>query len=217
MRAVIIASGWLSEPEHARTLIREDDLLIAADGGADHFSTLGLLPDILVGDLDSITTVTLHRLESSGVEIIRYDPHKDYTDLELALQLAQERQCNQALVLGAAGSRWDQTIASLLLPAAQRFQEMDIHLVDGRQELRLLCAGDMLHVQGAPGDLVSLIPLSAAAAGITTQGLEYPLQDEELLLGATRGVSNVMLGEQASIHLGQGLLLCVILRGGPDG
>lgn len=216
MRAVIIAGGRLSEPEHARSLIQKDDLLIAADGGADHFLALGLTPDILVGDLDSITPAALKQMEASGVEIIRYDPHKDYTDLELALLLAQARQCSQALALGAAGSRWDQTIASLLLPASPALQTLDICLVDGRQELRLLRSGDSLDLRGAPGDLISLIPLSPSAQGITTQGLEYPLADEDLLLGATRGVSNVLLGEQARIHLRQGLLLCVILRGDPD-
>lgn len=216
MRAVIIAGGWLSEPEYARTLMQTDDLLIAADGGADHFQALGLTPDILVGDLDSITPTTLKRLESAGVEIIRYDPHKDYTDLELALLLAQERHCNQALVLGATGSRWDQTIASLLLPASQSLQDLDIVLIDGYQEVHLLRGGSSLELEGKPGNRVSLIPISASAGGITTQGLEYRLEAEDLVLGATRGVSNVMLAKKACIHLRQGLLLCVILRGDPE-
>lgn len=212
MRAVIIAGGWLSEPAYARSLIQPNDLLIAADGGADHFHSLGLKPDILVGDLDSITPEALAWSEQRGVEIIRYDPHKDYTDLELALLLAQERQCHQALVLGAAGSRWDQTIASLLLPASQELQTLDMVLIAGYQEIRLLRGENTLVLTGQPGNRVSLIPISASAEGITTQGLEYPLDAEDLLLGSTRGVSNVMLAEQASIHLRQGLLLCVISR-----
>lgn len=216
MRAVIIAGGWLSEPNYARSLIQTEDLLIAADGGADHFLALGLIPNILVGDLDSITPETLQQLESAGVEIIRYDPHKDYTDLELALLLAQDRHCGQALVLGATGSRWDQTIASLLLPASQNLQALDVLLVDGYQELRLLRGGSSLEFIGQPGNRVSLVPICNTAEGITTQGLEYPLVDEDLLLGATRGVSNVMLGERARVHLRHGMLLCVILRRDPD-
>ena len=214
MRAVIIASGWLSEPEHTKNLISPDDLLIAADGGAEHFRTLDLRPHILVGDLDSITPQTLAALEAAGVEILRYDPRKDYTDLELGLRLAQERGANQVFVFGAVGSRWDQTIASLLLPAAADLRGLDVRLVDGYQELRLLHGGERLELQGKPGDTVSLIPLSEAALGITTYGLEYPLADEELLLGATRGVSNVLLETQAAISLHQGLLLCVIQRQG---
>lgn len=216
MRAVIIASGWLNEPGLARMMIRADDLTIAADGGAEHFRTLGLLPHVLVGDLDSITPPTLAFLEAAGVEILRYDPRKEYTDLELALRLAQERGASQVLVLGAAGSRWDQTIASLLLPAAADLQDMEMRLVDGRQELRLLRAAERLELHGSPGDIVSLIPLSTTAEGITTQGLEYPLADETLRLGATRGVSNVLLGSLATISLRQGLLLCTILHGDPD-
>ena len=210
LRAVIIASGWLNEPEHAKKLISPTDLLIAADGGAEHFRALDLLPHILVGDLDSITMPTLAALEAAGVEIQRYDPRKDYTDLELALRLAQERGASQVLVFGAVGSRWDQTIASLLLPAADDLRGLDVRLVDGYQELRLLHGGERLELQGCAGDTVSLIPLSPAASGIVTQGLEYPLSDETLLLGATRGVSNVLLETQATISLRQGLLLCVI-------
>ena len=91
-----------------------------------------------------------------------------------------------------------------------------MRLLDGRQELRLLRGGGSLELHGSPGDVVSLIPLNEAARGITTRGLEYPLTNENLLLGATRGVSNVLLGEQARIHLRQGLILCVILHGDPD-
>jgi len=216
LRAVIIASGWLNEPEHAKNMLSPTDVLIAADGGAEHFRALDLWPHILVGDLDSITGPTLAALEAAGVEIQRYDPRKDYTDLELALRLAQERGANQVLVFGAVGSRWDQTIASLLLPAADDLRGLDVRLVDGYQELRLLHEGEHLDVQGQPGDTVSLIPLSAAALGITTHGLEYPLTDESLLLGSTRGVSNVLLEVPARISLRQGLLLCVIQHAGPD-
>ncbi len=216
MRAVIIAGGRLSKPEHVRELILPEDLLIAADGGAEYFRALDLLPHVLVGDLDSITPPTLAALELAGVEILRYDTRKDFTDLELALHFARERGCSEVWVLGAAGSRWDQTIASFLLLAAQDLQALDVHLVDGRQELRLLRGGESLDLHGDPGDTISLIPLSGTAEGVSTQGLEYSLQDEDLPLGATRGVSNVLLREHAIIHLRRGLLLCTILHGDPD-
>ncbi|HWQ84569.1 MAG TPA: thiamine diphosphokinase [Anaerolineales bacterium] len=213
---MIIAGGWLSQLDQARDLIQPDDLLIAADGGAEHFRALELLPHVLVGDLDSISSPTLAALEAAGVEILRYNPRKDYTDLELALHLAQERRCHPVLVFGAAGSRWDQTIAGALLPAAGKFQDLDVRLIDERQELRLLNGGEALEVNGHPGDIVSLLALSETAAGITTRGLEYPLNDEDLHLGATRGISNVLQGEHASIQLRKGLLLCIVLHGDPD-
>jgi thiamine pyrophosphokinase len=216
LRAIIIAGGRLAEPEFARALIDHADLLIAADGGAEYFRELDLLPHVLVGDLDSVTPLTLAALESAGIEIQRYDIRKDYTDLELALRLARDRGCSQAWVLGATGSRWDQTIASFLLLADPRLQALDVRLLEGRQELRLLRSGASLVFQGMPGDTVSLIPLSAVAAGIVTTGLEYPLMDEDLPLGATRGSSNALLSEQASVSLRQGLLLCTILHGDPD-
>jgi thiamine pyrophosphokinase len=203
---VIIANGQLDQPG----ALHAGDLVIAADGGARHCLRLGIRPAVVIGDLDSLDEVDLARLRSAGAEIIRYPSRKDFTDLELALDYAQRRGANEALVLGALGARWDHTIANLLLPAA--FPSLRIRLVDSRQEICLARPGETLEIHGLPGDTLSLIPLASDARGIVTQGLEYPLNDENLLFGSTRGVSNVLLGERAAISLRDGLLLCVLIH-----
>jgi thiamine pyrophosphokinase len=114
------------------------------------------------------------------------------------------------LFLGALGARWDQTLVNVMLPAA--FPDLNIWLVDGKQEFRYLRAGETITVTGRPGDILSLVPLGSEAQGITTDKLEYPLNDEDLPLGSTRGVSNVLLAEEAQISLRAGLLLCVVIH-----
>jgi thiamine pyrophosphokinase len=216
-RGVIFANGDLNLPTAAESLIRAGDLVIAADGGLLHCRQLGMVPDVLIGDFDSISEQDRAELEASGAEIIRHPARKDYTDLELALRYAQARGLSEILVLGALGARWDQTLANLLLPAAVELNAMDIHLLDGEQEIQLLRgapSGRELMLRGQPGEIVSLIPLGGDAQGITTRGLEYPLHNGSLSFGATRGVSNSLVESTATIRLESGLLLCVIVHTG---
>jgi thiamine pyrophosphokinase len=212
-RAVIFANGLLGNPEAARRSVHPGDILIAADGGARHCVSLGLTPNYLVGDFDSLTEAELEELRRMGTTVHRHPARKDFTDLELALHFARDLGVDEILVLGALGARWDQTLANLLLPAAEAFSGTHIRLLDGAQEVFLLRSGESSEVTGSPGDTVSLIPLCGDAQGVTTDGLEYPLTAETLIFGATRGVSNVLLGKIASVNLESGLLLCVVIHG----
>jgi thiamine pyrophosphokinase len=212
LRAVVIANGVLSDPSKSLSYIHADDLLIAADGGALHCQVLGLAPDVVIGDFDSIEVGLLAELEAGGAKVIRHPARKDYTDLELALQYARDAGANQILVLAALGNRWDQTLANLLLPASEDFSQVDIRLLDGHQEVLLVRAGLGVHVKGQPGDTLSLIPLYGDAHGVTTRGLEYPLNEGTLTFGSTRGISNVLLEDEAEIFLRQGLLVGVLIH-----
>lgn len=214
LRAIIFANGGLNgDASHYSVRPNDGDLVIAADGGGRYCLELGLTPDLVVGDFDSLSPENLSFFESQGSQFIRYPTHKDYTDLELALQHAQQLGADEVIVLAALGGRWDQTLANLLLPAAQKFASLHIRLVDGLQEISTIHPGQRVEIHGQPGDTVSLVPLIGDAHGIVTQGLEYPLVDEPILFGSTRGISNVMLQQTASVYLQEGLLLCVHIRG----
>jgi thiamine pyrophosphokinase len=206
LRAVIFANGWLNQPVH----LLPDDYIISADGGTHHCLALGVIPRAVIGDLDSISEAELTMLKASGVSIVEYPTRKDFTDLELALQYAQELPADQIVILAALGARWDQTLANVLLPAAQT--GAPISIVDGTQEIHYLRGAGMLQLYGQPGDTVSLIPLGGTAQGVATQQLEYPLHGETLHFGSTRGVSNVMMTHQASVTLQDGLLVCVVIH-----
>jgi len=215
-RAVVFANGELNEPESMLLLVRPDDYLIAADGGGRHCLALGLLPNLLVGDMDSLDPDIIAQFQAAGSEVLRYPVNKDFTDLELALLQAKERGAEEILVVAALGRRWDQTLANLLLPAGQTFKDVSIRLVDGCQEILLVRPGECCEIHGQPGDTLSLVPLLCNACGITTQGLEYPLKDEDLSFGSTRGISNVLLVEKPTITLREGLLVCVLIHGSID-
>jgi thiamine pyrophosphokinase len=212
LRIIIFANGALNDPPRLLAHIRPDDLLIAADGGALHCLGLGLYPDVVIGDFDSLELENFPLMEASGTELIRYPARKDYTDLELALIHARKLGASQVIVLGALGNRWDQTLANLLLPASEEFSALDIRLVDGQQEIFLVRCGHKTEIQGTPGDTLSLIPLHGDALGITTEGLEYALHEGILKFGSTRGISNVLLGHTAWVSCSEGLLVGVLIR-----
>ena len=206
-RAIIFVNGHLPDLEPARRLIGPDDFLIAADGGTRHALALGLLPSIVIGDLDSLTPDDRRRLEESGVEIRQYPPDKNETDLELALRLALDAGYCSILVLAALGGRLDQTLGNLSLLTAPSLAEVDVRLDDGIEEAFFV--RKQYDVQGCPGDTVSLIPWGCLAEGVTTEGLRWPLRSETLYPDKTRGVSNALLAETATISLRSGLLLVI--------
>jgi len=206
MRVFVVANGVM----HSPFTLEGDDVLIAADGGLRHCLDLGLQPAILIGDLDSIDEGDLAALESSDTQILRYPTQKDFTDLELALQHALKLGAGEIVVVAALGARLDQTIANLLLPAS--FPSIKIRLMDGSQEIHYIRAGEKLEIHGRPGDMVSLIPLAGKECLVTTEHLEYPLREDELTFGSTRGISNVLLEETGTISINGGLLICIVIH-----
>ena len=212
MRILIFAAGELDYNEFSTISREKNDLVIAADGGSHHCLTLGIQPDIVIGDLDSIDADDLELVESWGTQIIKFPSRKDFTDLELALQYACDQNADEILVYGSLGLRWDQTLANILLLASPVVACKKIKLVDGKQEIHLISSNAPLLIEGNPGDTVSLIPISGDATGVTSENLEYALNEGILIFGASRGVSNLMTATSASITLKKGRLICVVIH-----
>ena len=207
-RAAIDAAwpGWL-EPG-AR--------VIAADGGARHAAPLGLAIDRWVGDGDSLGEAEIAALEAARVPIQRARPDKDESDTELAVLAARAMGATQLTVLGALGGpRVDHALANLGLLSMPELEALGARLVAADARVRLLrgpAAGGgtaRLELVGRVGDLVSLLPIGADAEGVSTHGLAYPLDDEVLLAGRTRGLSNIRDETDAAVVLRRGQLLVI--------
>lgn len=210
MKAIIIANGQIRDGDFLRSLVAPMDLVICADGGASNALALGLQPQVVIGDLDSLDGDLQAQLEASGCQVLAYPAHKDETDLELALYYAIEHGVDEILILGALGGRIDQTLANVLLLALPELRSVKVKIIDGRQEVFLI--RDEALIEGQVGDTLSLLPLTEEVTGIYTEGLEYPLENGTLYLGPARGVSNTLTAPQARVRMGQGLLLAVIIH-----
>jgi len=209
-RAIIFANGELPDPKKIAPLISQADYLVCADGGLHHLAKSGLKPDLVVGDMDSITPDELETLSANGVRLARYPVDKDETDLELALRLVSGEGYQMIRIVAALGGRLDQTLGNVFLLTRPELVDCDIRLEDGQQEVFLIHSLGM--VNGQPGDTISLIPLTIRVTGVVTEGLRYPLVDEILYFDRTRGISNVLLGSEAIIRLQEGILLCIHSR-----
>src|SRR3990172_5304302 len=130
-RAIIIANGDLRDPTQARAIVTADDLLIAADGGAAHCRALGLVPQFVVGDLDSLAPEQRAGLERAGARFEIHPTQKAETDLELALRVALREGAREVVILAALGARWDQSLANVLLLAHPDFAALNVRLVAG--------------------------------------------------------------------------------------
>ncbi len=206
-RAVLFANGELKTTEWLKAFLREDDFLVAVDGGLNHLEALKLAPALLIGDLDSVTPAQVGRAQASGAEIQRYPPAKDETDLELALLAARERGFAEIVVVGALGGRLDQTLGNLSLLLLPQLEGCSVRFEDGRDEVFVI--RNSAEICGQPGDVVSLLPLWGEVTGVVTTDLAYPLNAETLYPERTRGISNVMTKSSASIEIASGRLLCI--------
>ncbi|MBN8582030.1 MAG: thiamine diphosphokinase [Anaerolineae bacterium] len=211
MRIIIFANGNLPNLAKARTLIRPDDFILCADGGTRHAIALGLTPNIVLGDLDSISDEERIKMKESGVEVIQYSADKNETDLELAINHALTLNPDEILILAALGGRMDQTLANIALLSNLQLATFNIKLVDGVEEL-FFCR-DQAKVEGRSGDIVSLIPWQGEVTGVFTENLRWHLHHETLYPDKTRGISNEMTAEVATVSIKSGLLLITHITG----
>ncbi len=208
MRAVIFANGDFAPPADLQARLAATQLVIAADGGAEHARAAGRRPDVVIGDLDSLSADLLAEFEEQGVQVIRHPVAKDETDLELALLHARDAGATQITVFAALGGRWDHSLANLLLAAQPAFSDMHILFVHGEE--RLFVIREHAKLEAKVGERVSLLPLGGDASDVTTIGLSFPLNNETLHFGSSRGVSNTVAQAGLEVHLAAGCLLCVI-------
>ncbi len=208
MKVLLFANGLITEGSVVQSQLAAADgqHIVCADGGALHARAHGLSPHTIIGDMDSLSPEHVAEFQAAGSQIIRYPAEKDASDLELALLHCRDIGAKSLSILGALGGRFDQTLANLLLLTLPDLRDMSIAIIDGEQTIGLLRPGAH-DIIGQPGDTVSLIPLSASVDGIRTRGLKFPLNDESLIAGPARGISNVMLSDRAGLSFRQGTLL----------
>ena len=204
---VVVVSGGEAPDASAALSVPPGTLVVAADRGLEHALALGLEVTVAVGDFDSASPEAVAVAESSGIRVVRHPAEKDATDLELALDEALALRPSRILVLAGTGGRLDHELASLLLLSSPRYSAVHVDAVVGTAHIHVIRDGRAL--EGAPGELVSLVPIHGPAEGVTTVGLAYPLRGETLEPGTTRGVSNLFERDTARVDVERGVLLAV--------
>ncbi len=207
MQVVIVANGELAAPISSY----DYDFLIAVDNGLHYCLQQKCIPDLLIGDLDSVSTIDMVQAQQLNIPTQQYPREKDQTDLELALLHAIEcLAAKKIIVLATMGGRDDMCLANALILTQSQFRDYDIELVGLKQSIHLITENKPFIKQLALQRIVSLLPITLTVEGVTTQGLEYPLSHATLYIGSTRSISNVVTEELVSISICSGLLLVLL-------
>jgi thiamine pyrophosphokinase len=206
-RAVVIAGGELHTAPHVGTT----DLVIAADSGYDHAVALGISVDVLVGDLDSISSAGLDHARAASVEIEQHPRDKDETDLDIAVGLAIDRGVKAIAIHGGEGGRIAHLLTVALATSHPRWLLCDVSWHTGTGIVRTAAQDHPVTFSCEPGETVTLVPIGEAC-GVTTEGLRWPLENACIERGSSLGVSNESISQHVRIEVGEGAVL-VILEG----
>src|SRR3989338_8478657 len=200
MKAVLFLGGELRKTPRLIHLAENADVVIAADSGALNALKLGIQPDHIVGDLDSLPSKDLKKFKK--VEIHKYPSKKDKSDGELALELLLSQKPKEIIIFGTIGGRPDHSLAALML-LARIPKTIPSKMVS--HDFEIFFTDDLATIYGKKGDLVSLLPQNSTGAKVTTSGLEYSLKNQHLSYGS-QGLSNCMIRKKASLRITQGAL-----------
>ncbi|GBD22376.1 Thiamine pyrophosphokinase [bacterium HR29] len=199
MRALVLADGEFPSPQLLRELAEAADVVVAADGAADKALAAGIEPDVVIGDLDSVSGEARARL---GPDRLLEDDDRYRTDLEKAIAWAIGRGCTAVDVAGFGGGRADHALANLSVLVLFRGQA-SIRLVDDQFEVRLV--DGEARVEAEPGTVVSLVAIGTCR-GVTTENLRWNLHDATLRFSPL-GVHNEVEASPASVRVREGDLL----------
>ena len=161
-RAVIFANGILTDLKAAQSLLRSGDLIVAADGGLHNAMSVGVTPQIVIGDMDSVSPSELTDAKKAGTQILQFPKEKDETDLELAIHYVLEKQSTEIIVIGALGGRLDQMLGNLSLLTGVP-SGVDIRLDDGKEKVWLVDHSNRHHWQTRGRDFVD--PMGGSGNG----------------------------------------------------
>ena len=208
-KTIIFANGDPPQPELLRRHIDDGDTIMCANGGTLHALAIGITPHTIVGDLDSLPGDVRTKMEAAGVEMIEKPSRKDETDLECAMRVAVERGATTILIVAALGGRLDQMLGNLLLLGRREWRSANIRLVQNDQTAWVLRGPVRCEVAGAPGDTLSILPLSKIVDGVYLQGVEWEVANDAFSFGSTRPISNTFSEPEASVTIGSGVCLVI--------
>jgi thiamine pyrophosphokinase len=206
-RAVIISNGKVIRKEFFIKMIKDSDYIIAANGGSKHAKNFGVIPDVIIGDLDSIGKKDYLFFLNKGSKYKKYDVIKDKTDIQLAIEYAIESGFKEILLMCVFGNRLDHMLANLFLLMKIVDAGISVKIVDEFQEIILIYKSG--EIEGDVGDVVSLIPLTPTVSGIKLLGLKFQPKNGRLKMADTLGISNVLTKKSAKITINNGKLLLI--------
>ncbi|HIT90961.1 MAG TPA: thiamine diphosphokinase [Candidatus Merdenecus merdavium] len=213
----LIVTGGRVRDGYIKEVLEEGsfDCILGVDGGLEYLYQAGIEPDYVVGDFDTVSKETLaHFLHVEGMNVYQFQPEKDATDTQLAIELALEIGSQEICIIGATGSRMDHVLGNIQILGIALEHDVFCYLLDPTNRIRLLKKGLQIKKEDQYGDYISLIPLTTTVTGVTLEGFKYPLYLHTFTSFDTLGISNEIVETIASIELHQGILMMIESKDG---
>ncbi len=208
MKVVVVGSGLISKYDKFLKYIDISDFSVCCDGGMKYFYECGIVPNIIIGDLDSAELKYIEYFKNLNVEFKEYPKEKDYTDMELGLLYALGLNADEIFIFGGTGSRFDHSLTNAHILKKASDNNVLAWLID--EHNKICVVKKYIKLSGKKGTLVSIIPFTTKVLDVTTKGLKYSLSGAVMEIGNSLGVSNVMIEEECEIFVGEGLLFAII-------
>jgi len=204
MRAVVFGGADIEDYSFCKEYL-ENSIVICCDSGLKHAKALNIIPDTIVGDFDSADKELIEFFKSMNIPTTEFPSHKDETDMELGAEAAVRMGADELILIGGIGSRMDHTMGNCNLIV--RLYKEGIKALLVNEKNRIMVTDSKIELYGKKGDLVSVFPVGMKAEGVSTENLEYPLENATLAMDIRLiAVSNVMLEEKASVEVKNGML-----------
>jgi thiamine pyrophosphokinase len=190
------------------------DLLIGVDGGTKVLKDLSLVPDVLVGDFDSLDRNILLYFKNLGVEIREFPAEKDEIDSELASMVAQEYGATVQIFTGVIGDRIDHSIGVIQLMFMLKSSGLTPYIVEEKFEIGIL-KNENLVFKCSKDELWSILPLNGDVCGLTLEGFKYSLRKAKMPFGKPFGISNETIEDTVKIDIENGCIIFIRWRERP--
>lgn len=209
VRAIIVSNGSFNIDVFKKHKL-PSDMTICADGGANHLYKSDIIPDIIVGDLDSIDEDVFIYYKSKNVEFHKYPSKKDYTDTELAIECAIKKDAKEIILFGSTGTRIDHTLANIMLLLKLLKRNIKASIVDESNQIYIM--DKHFEVEKEEKTFLSFLPIFESCLGVTMKGFKYEAYKRNFELGSTMGISNEIEDEKGHIDMEFGTALVIKSR-----
>ncbi|NLP30182.1 MAG: thiamine diphosphokinase [Clostridiales bacterium] len=204
MTSLIMINGEYSDDSWYQSRAHNFEFVLCGDGGANYARKYNIRPDLILGDMDSITDENLSYFKERNVEILTVPREKDFTDTQLSLYHMQNMGIKDITIWGGIGNRLDHTLANLY--SAVDYVKKGIKITFESPSLTIHIIIDRLIIKGDVGDTISVLALSEYAKGVSLDGFKYPLKEVELEAFNPIGISNVLVNNEARVKVAEGVL-----------
>lgn len=211
MTALIIANG----DDVNKSVIENIDyeFVICADGGLEKAERLGIVPNVILGDFDSVNEDVFRKYQLMNVEIKKFPAEKDFTDMELSIEFAVGKGYKNLILIGATGGpRLDHSMANIMLIEKYFNLGVNIEIIDNNNKIQIISDNTDLSLEHMKHYYVSIVPITETISGLTLEGFKYPLDKVVVKRGSTLCISNEIVLTSGKVILEKGAALLFVSK-----